>query len=258
LEELLPPLRQAGREVIVGFVGFLQDAVDFMRPSFQYLATGTQMLGEVFRTGIEVGRSLWETGKTVWTAFKMILEPFGLLLGEVDLVRGVFTAVIMPIQLFAATVQAGAITMQEAFENIRYAVNHPTDNPLGRAASLQWFREQVGLTNAPSGSGAPGFSSFIDNFNQAMARMRGGPAGAPQGPQTYAAQQARYVGIEDVGREARLRAFSGGGEDPAQQTATNTAQIVQLLAQLNQTNNVGNAAIINVLTQVLQQNGPEM
>ena len=77
-------------------------------------------------------------------------------------------------------------------------------------------------------------ASFQQDFNGALARMQApsAPASAPGGAMTYAAQQARHVGIEDVGLEARRNAFSQGTGDPAQQTADNTANIDKNTAQL--------------------------
>lgn len=193
-------------DFVIGAMRFggdmLHGALEFVQPIVE---AGQGLIGFVRETGRGL-MSLWEAGRP-------LREMFGVLIPPGNVFASVLQVATTGLQFFAATLSASASVIRRVVDNL----NRPI-----------WERENP-------------FSGFADDFRAAMARMQAGaPAAAqlPSGGFTPMAQQARHVGIEDIGMEARRAAFSQGQgvqqqQLEAQQDAARTLRELMRFLQQN-------------------------
>ncbi len=191
-----------GGELVSGAMSFIGPLVEGARPFVAILFEGGRILGTLWGMATDFGQAL---GRGV--------SFFADLIGAGSILNTLYQNTVTNLQMFTAALRATA-------ESMRSIIESPGQGPqeLARGWGLE-FQLAMRRMNAPAPGAAP----------------------VPTGPMSIAAQQARHVGIEDVGVQARAAAFSQGS-DPAsataentQQTAENTQEIIRVL-QLNNQN----------------------
>ena len=216
-----------GGELFGGAMRFLTPIIDGARPF-------VMMLWEAGRSAMTLGRAAWTIGEALLGAGAAVGRFVGWIWSFTPIGAAVSFAgrnLVTVFQYLGAGASALAGVMSRAANRIAHPIDYAATvarrGVLGvaadeRAAIARDFRASLARMQAPSSAAASPLSS---------------------GAMTFAAQQARHVGIEDVGLEARRSAFSMGS-DPATQTATNTAATAQ-----------ATQAMLVVLRQMMIQNG---
>lgn len=244
VSEFVQPMIGWGRELLVGFAGLVQEGVPVVRQLMSDLAplapVARQLIGGFFElTGaavkfggslisgvmdfigpmIDHGRSLigilmewWRTmGTVTGTIFEMGAQIRSAVTSIFGGMYSAFDSAIGAVQNFTAAMSATASAMRDIVNHWQWMVRNP--NQAGELVAGNWQAD----------------------FRRAMERMQAPSATAPISGRamTYAANQARHVGIEDVGLEARRAAFSMG-RDNAQETADNTRATADVAREILQ------------------------
>lgn len=239
--EIGPPIREMGLEFAQGMMGLVQQSLPAIRQAFNDLKPALEEFGRfvVTASGWVVRGFTWfasevgpmiagmvepakEFGRLLMEGGRIVREGVGLL-GDIGptIIRTVIAGFTFGQSLWIEMLMPEGLSLASVFSVLRIAV-------IGAAATLS---AMITVIRSPSQIG--NYSQLY--FDAARRIMTPAPAVAaparPSGPMTIAAQQARHVGIEDVGLEARRSAFSMG-RDPQEETAQNTAGINPNLMQI--------------------------
>lgn len=281
VQAVVTPIRDFAREFAVGFVGVVREGI----PVFRGMMEDMKPLGPMVSAGIRLimdGVSLFVTG--AGQAVSFLTPIFTSIMDEVtpafrvgaEIVRGLFQtfigikdAVMLVTEglrpLFSALVTIGTYTNPVVFAFVTLASQTKNLTAVFAASAgtlADIIRRMRESPTSPIRAIREGFAGFGARFDASLSRMNTPgpttPGGVPlTGPTTTAAQQARHVGIEDVGLEARRAAYSQGA-DVASQTAANTAatvRVLQAIERLLQAGNVTAANATNFQNQLLAQQG---
>ncbi len=210
-------LKDMALEFAVGFAGMIQDSL----PVIKGMIDDLRSMGPIIR---DFGKfMIWTAGRVMWAA------------GKAATVLAALEPAIKPLAVTALVIAAGFTILAAATTLVALAV-FPLAAPL---LALGLAVTAVAITFGKVGDWLR--EKFPDGFTGGViAGIFGGgsapaaPTPAPTGPMTPAAQQARHVGIEDVGLQFREKAFSMGTDDPQTQTAGNTAAMLTILRDLAQ------------------------
>jgi hypothetical protein len=106
---------------------------------------------------------------------------------------------------------------------------------MGAVAVFQEVRDNPAILGSPESARLLGEAAGLE-FRRVLGNLRRQPEFAQpgRGPMTFAAQPARQIGIEQLGQEARAKAFGAGVADAAERTATNTEVTARNVAELAQ------------------------
>jgi len=195
-----PELRRAFSQFIEPMKGFAREVFSRLVDAFTDISTA---LGPVITKVIELGPAI------------------GVLIGGFGKLAGVFIEILTPVfgelvdqtkELIATFMAFGAL-----MEDVAWAIANPAK--AGKElASGEWTPVE----------------NFKHDFERAMERLNGVFSRPFTGPQTIAAQPARMVGIEELGQQARIAAFSQGStiEERNEANTKRVADGVDVIAKL--------------------------
>lgn len=201
-------IRDSLRQPIVMLVGLARDGAPYVQSFLGVIRSGGEVIMPFVRLGMEAGRQLFDLGQVVWKVQGALFDlwrpliPFSTNL----------TNVVGGLQLFSATLTTVTGVLNDAAGQFAWAARRLTSINPGARPEMRDPREI---------------------FREAWLRLQGTGNNPLQGGQTVAAQQARHIGIEDVGMEARRSAFSQG-QDVQAQIAGNTASMAANLTAMYQ------------------------
>lgn len=191
-------VKEFNTEFSVGFVRLVKDAAQFLQPFAEQLRPLASFMGGVLRDAMVKTADL----------FKELGSMFG-------------------------------PTMSQAVETTIVAIRSLSTSlmGLGNVVASQTRLLAVGVANSPAGQVA-GFemnrwNNMIEFNNRwsLMGMLGGGGNTSSQieGPMTFAAQQARQIGMEEIGQQARASAFSQAGSLQQQMAdaATESRDVLQ-------------------------------
>lgn len=189
-----PELRDAVMDLIPPMRQFARDLMPGVIAGVHSFLIGLGPLAEKFR---EIGPMLGR-----------FAEGFGYFIGVV-----ITAGVVVFDKLVDATRQVIA-----AFLAVKHATLEAAKDPLAHGSPAQIARN-IGF-----------------EFTRVLANLRRGPEHnePARGPMTFAAQPARQIGIEQLGQEARAKAFGAGVADFAEKTANNTEETAKGIGELFQ------------------------
>jgi hypothetical protein len=203
VESIAEPIKEFAREFAVGFVAVLREGATVIKPFIDNLAPLGRMLGMVIADVMKLGTSI---GQAI----------YGFVDGIVDLSGG----------------------LKEAVEGLRTFVvaMYGVANTLDYMFSRRFVRDQALLGVVGTAEGME--RAYAEGVQAAAQRLSQGSQIADQ--RTFAAQPARFVGIEEIGQQARQAAFSLTRDVPQEQLDV-MQRILQIVQDMKQAGFVFNA-----------------
>lgn len=204
VKSIVDPLVDMAIDASRMFLGAWRGIMDFTRPVREALSPLASTFAEATRIGGEIGglfRDIYQATKPIID----VLFPFE---------SGVNLAV-RALQEFVAQLAAAAAAARES-----YAISARRGEALSQGYAQGGVRgflgaagESVNVPQLMQEIGDVGRSA-ANAYNESLANMRNGRRNENGGPMTVAAQQSRFVSIEEVGMNARQAAFGSGRATP--------------------------------------------
>jgi len=210
---IITPLRDFGREVGVGLFNFAKSAFEGLVEIMQGIAPDLQEFGNFLRVALSgLGDALKSVAPYITSALRWVADAFRDMAPLLNIV-----------QMAWQGMQATAASLRPVFawvgDAIRSAIRGVVAGLLRLTATLMaTVRTLREIISSPTLIFRPGdLAAFFGNqFSTALSNLSVSPfSGAaptppPTGGMTFAAQQARTVGLEDIGRQAREASLSQG------------------------------------------------
>ena len=215
VEAIIPPLKEAFTGGVGAFVDLLAFGAREMRPIVEAFAPAGKIATRILE-------KFGELGESVIRVFEKAFGGQGGLISTTEGLMKVFDSLADTLEDLIDVI----MKVQEAYAESAGSVS---EDARERGNALrEWLNAQGLQLNVARFGGIFNAIRPLGEEEQRTRRER-----PTRNAFTHAAQEARHIGIEEVGLEARRAAFSQG-TDYNQQTAGNTEQILQILRDFAQ------------------------